>query len=610
MHGFTPVRIAVAGLLAAGAFGFAANDAHAAYSAQVEAGTLLITGDSASESLAVRLAPGSQTQLDIDVGNDGSVEASFDRGTFTAIDVAAGPGADEVFLGPGLLDELVTIDGGPGDDTLRGSTGDQTFHGGPGDDFVAGGDGDDHAFLGSGDDRFAWNPGDDNDAVDGGSGADSLEFNGANVGEQMLASADGSRVRFTRNVANIVMDLGDVERLAVRAFGGADAITIGDMRGTDLRNADIDLAANGGAGDGQPDSVIAQGTDGADAISFDSSNGSIAVDGLAARTSVAGGEAIDDVTAQGLAGEDSFAASAAASEAATMNADGGEGADTAHYDGTPAEDTIAIAANGAEVTTAAPAAARFDVAAVESLVVRGLAGADSISSVGNLAALTALTLDGGDDADTVRGGNGADLLLGGKGDDFVDGNQGADRALLGGGDDRFQWDPGDGSDSVEGQAGQDALDFFGSNIGEEMRAFADGKRVRFTRNVGNIVMDLDGIEQLGVRALGGADQITVDDLRGTELGEVDLDLAASGGGGDGQPDTVIANGADRKDKVQVSRSGSQVAVAGLAARLRIGGSEPAGDLLRIQTFAGNDDVSVAPDVAGVIATAIDLGADE
>ena len=60
--------------------------------------------------------------------------------------------------------------------------------------------------------------------------------------------------------------------------------------------------------------------------------------------------------------------------------------------------------------------------------------------------------------------------IGGKGDDIVDGNIGADQAMLGAGDDRFQWDPGDGSDTVEGQGGNDQLDFNGSNIGEQIDA--------------------------------------------------------------------------------------------------------------------------------------------
>ena len=41
-------------------------------------------------------------------------------------------------------------------------------------------------------------------------------------------------------------------------------------------------------------------------------------------------------------------------------------------------------------------------------------------------------------------------------------------AFLGAGDDVFQWDPGDGSDIVEGQAGFDRMDFNGSNANEIM----------------------------------------------------------------------------------------------------------------------------------------------
>ena len=48
----------------------------------------------------------------------------------------------------------------------------------------------------------------------------------------------------------------------------------------------------------------------------------------------------------------------------------------------------------------------------------------------------------------------------------------------------------------------------------------DGKnpfewRTRFTRDVANIVMDLNGVENIQVNALGGADTITIDDLSKT-----------------------------------------------------------------------------------------------
>ena len=67
-------------------------------------------------------------------------------------------------------------------------------------------------------------------------------------------------------------------------------------------------------------------------------------------------------------------------------------------------------------------------------------------------------------------------------------------ACLGAGDDTFQWDPGDGSDVVEGQDGTDTMLFNGSNGDEIFDASANGGRLRFTRNLGNIVMDTDGVE--------------------------------------------------------------------------------------------------------------------
>ena len=156
----------------------------------------------------------------------------------------------------------------------------------------------------------------------------------------------------------------------------------------------------------------------------------------------------------------------------------------------------------------------------------GLDGADTITAAGNLAPLTALTMDGGDGADTLLGGNGADLLIGGTGGDTVDGNQGKDTAQLGDGDDGFVWNPGDGSDIVDGQAGSDALDFFGANIGEYMVVASNGKRVRLTRDIAAITMDIGGVEGLAVHALGGTDFVVLDDLAGTELATADVDLNA------------------------------------------------------------------------------------
>jgi hypothetical protein len=58
---------------------------------------------------------------------------------------------------------------------------------------------------------------------------------------------------------------------------------------------------------------------------------------------------------------------------------------------------------------------------------------------------------------------------------------------MGAGDDVFQWNPGDGSDTVEGQDGTDTMLFFGANIAENIDIAANGARVRFARDVANVV---------------------------------------------------------------------------------------------------------------------------
>ncbi len=85
------------------------------------------------------------------------------------------------------------------------------------------------------------------------------------------------------------------------------------------------------------------------------------------------------------------------------------------------------------------------------------------------------------------------------------------------------WDPGDGSDIVEGQDGVDTLLFNGSVGAEIFAASANGGRLLFTRNVGNIVMDTDDVEVLTLNALGGSDTITRNDLDPTDVTNVNVE---------------------------------------------------------------------------------------
>ena len=225
-------------------------------------------------------------------------------------------------------------------------------------------------------------------------------------------------------------------------------------------------------------------------------------------------------------------------------------------------------------------------------------------------ALIKITVDGGAGNDTILGSNGADLLLGGDGNDFVDGQQGNDVGFLGAGNDVFQWDPGDGNDIVEGQDGTDRMAFNGSGANEIFEASANGGRVRFTRNVGNIVMDLDDVEAIDLNTLGGTDTTIVNDLSGTDLVEVNTNLAGAIGGtaGDGAADVVIVNGTNGDDIVDVFGAGTSASVVGLPAQVNIATSEGANDSLVVNALGGDDGVTATTTPAGVIKLTTDGGA--
>ena len=292
--------------------------------------------------------------------------------------------------------------------------------------------------------------------------------------------------------------------------------------------------------------------------------------------------------------------------------EGGDDIDTAEVNGGNGAEVFTASANGTRVRfdRVNPAPFSLDIGTTESLVVNMNGGDDSFSATGNLAALIGITVDGGTGNDTILGGNGTDVLLGGDGNDFIDGNQGNDTAFLGAGDDIFQWDPGDGSDIVEGQAGTDRLVFNTSAANEILALSANGARALLTRNVGNIVMDANGVETFTLNALGGVDAITVNDLSGTGVTGIVVDLAGTIGGtaGDGAADTLTVNGSNGANAIDVTGSGTGFTVAGLAASVAVANSEGANDQLVVNGLGGNDSIVATTLSAGVVRLTIDGGA--
>jgi Ca2+-binding RTX toxin-like protein len=285
--------------------------------------------------------------------------------------------------------------------------------------------------------------------------------------------------------------------------------------------------------------------------------------------------------------------------AATLGGGMGDGAqDRITVMGTAANDTIAVTDSYSSIIVSglhAQISIEHAEAASDVLVVSAGAGDDTIDASG-LGASIGLQLFGGD---------GADTLLSGAGDDLVTGGRGDDSAKMGAGDDTFVWNPGDGNDTVEGQAGTDTMQFNGANISENIDISANGDHVRFTRDVANITMDLKGVERVDFTALGGADNVHVHDLYGTDAQQVNVDLGVAGGGSDGQPDRVTLDGTAGNDSLAVTQSGSAVIVSGLTAQLSVDHGDATQDSLAIAAGAGNDliDASAMPAAASL---ALDL----
>src|SRR5215218_9364490 len=633
---------------------------------------------------------------------------SLDIGTSEKLVLNAN-GGDDRFSATGNLAALIqtTVDGGAGADTILGSNGADFLFGGDGADFVDGQQGNDVALLGAGDDTFQWDPGDGSDTVEGQDGTDKMLFNGSALGELFEASANGGRLRFTRNVGSIVMDTTDLEVVDLNALGGADTITVGDLSGTDVVRLDGDLAGTigGTAGDGAADNVIVNGTSGADVIDVVGAGTAASVLGLAAQVNITNAEGANDALAiDTLGGDDDVTATTLPAGVIKLTIDGGaggdeilgypgdgndtlegqDGSDKMDFFGANIAENIDIAANGGRVLFSRNVAGvLMDLDDVETIDVRALGGADNVS-VGDLSGTDVTRIDsdlrgpngagdgaadtitvngtqgadafgaagdaggvsvlglhtavnvffqeqandrltlngqGGDDAInasalaadgiqlTENGGLGADMMIGSAGDDLVNGGDGDDTALMGGGDDTFVWNPGDDNDTLEGQAGHDRMLFNGANIAEKIDISANGGRVRFTRDIATVVMDLNDVEDVDFTARGGADNIAVNDLSGTDLTDVNTDLAGvpGSGVGDAAADNVTVTATTGDDVAVVAGDATGVAVLGLAARVNLTGTEVANDRLRVNALAGNDVVDASGLAAGALLLTEDGG---
>jgi len=632
------------------------------------AGTILVNGG------AVPILGGTATVANTNLiqvfgqgGND-TIVLDESNGALPRANLFGGIGNDVLTGGSGA-DQLF---GQADNDVLNGRGGNDLLFGGAGNDTLTGGDGDDRVFGDAGDDRMIWNPGDDTDLFEGGADNDTAEVNGGNGAETFTITANGTRVRFDRvNPAPFSLDIGTTENLVINAGGGDDFvsatgnlaalinITIDGGAGNDTilgsNGADRLLGGDGndfidgqqgndtallGAGDdifqwdpGDGSDVV-EGQDGTDTMLF---NGSAANEIMTA--SANGGRIlftrnvgnivmdlndVEVIDVNALGGSDSIVVNdLSGTDVTKVNVDlagvlggtaGDASADTVTVNATNGNNNITVTGSGTSVAVAG-LGALVNVTSAEgandTLVINALGGDDSIVATTLPAGVIKLTIDAGAGNDTVLGSQGADVIFGGDGNDFVFGDNGNDVAFLGAGNDLFQWDPGDGNDTVEGQDGTDTMLFNGANVSENVDIAANGGRVLFVRNVASVTMDLNDVERIEFNALGGADNIVVGDLSGTDATNVVIDLAGAPGAGDGQADTVTVNGTQGDDMITVAASGTTVTVTGLAAQVTIENAEAANDRLVVNGLGGNDVIDASKLGAGVIGLTMNggLGAD-
>ncbi len=287
------------------------------------------------------------------------------------------------------------------------------------------------------------------------------------------------------------------------------------------------------------------------------------------------------------------------------------------------------------------------------------AGNDTVNLLGLAVDPADPTIYGGDGDDTIFGSPNADVIYGGRGNDILVGAGGADQLygedgndtlgnpsavangiaddagndfMSGGaGSDTFVWEPGDGSDTLEGGAGDaDVLAFFGSAGAESFNVFAkasDPTRAILFRSIGNITMDMAGIDQINLAGNAAADNYVIGrannndsgialpinnayvdptatllPLSTTEVKVVNITEAADA------VDTVFVDGRATDDQLTVSVENlatGTLRVSGLPYEVRVIGANT-NDRLIVRGNEGNDTIKAVDTTNGTVAAVITM----
>ncbi|WP_225766296.1 calcium-binding protein [Inquilinus sp. Marseille-Q2685] len=430
--------------------------------------------------------------------------------------------------------------GGLGNDVLIGGSGADSLFGQDGNDTLQGGSGGDQLFGGAG-----------NDLVIGGRDADRIALGDGNDTARWMPGDGSDRIEGEAGFDTLAFDTSGADEAIAVSADGPRAVLTRDVGG-------IAMDVNG------LERIDVQPVGGADRI------------------------AVGDLTGTGvqevridLEGVD--------------NGGVGDGkVDSITLDGTGLGDVVSVLGHPSGLfILGLPSFVTVQRAdATDTIAINAGAGNDRIEAGSIAAGAGTFAFDGGDGNDVVFGTRGHDVLLGGAGNDFIDGGRGSDVALLGAGDDTFVWEPGDGNDFVEGGAGFDGVRLSGNSANEVFAVSALGGQVGISRDVDGARLDTDDAELISLLSFGGSDRFEIHDLSGTGVQAVEIslfDFAVPGGASD----VVVIDGTAGDDTIRIVEDAGVITVLGLAATIRITGTDAAGDRLEIRGLGGNDSIDAS-----------------
>jgi Ca2+-binding RTX toxin-like protein len=262
----------------------------------------LVTTGAAADKITVSPRAGGRTFL-----KRSNAPFSVDMGAMEKLSLTSFAGNDTLETLPGVTLPM-TVDAGPGADTITTGDGPDRLIGDRGDDVLNGA---------AGDDTLVWNNGDGTDQMNGGDGLDRIEDNLGAADDVSTVKVVGGKVRYDRVNAPFGLDIASSEVLELNTFGGNDTLDVAPGVGSLIA-----ITADGGAGNDRLD-----GGDEADTFSGGLGNdtlepgaGADTVDGQAGDDTLRVRDGAGDL-ARGGPGTDSAQADAADVLSEVENAD-------------------------------------------------------------------------------------------------------------------------------------------------------------------------------------------------------------------------------------------------------------------------------------------------